>query len=84
MCRRISRRCSKFFPCAYRPTERRTVGFPQGAHAVLADYARQGRFPINYYRQERIPVFIDEHDTHCAVGYLMQHTGRRGHGTAHR
>lgn len=43
--------------------------------AVLADYASQGRFPINYYRQERIPVFIDEHDTHCAVGYLMRHTG---------
>ncbi len=43
--------------------------------AVLADYARQGRFPINYFRQERIPVFIDEHDTHCAVGYLMRHTG---------
>jgi hypothetical protein len=43
--------------------------------AVLADYASQGRFPINYYRQERIPVFIDEHDTYCAVGYLMGHTG---------
>lgn len=43
--------------------------------AVLANYARQGRFPINYYRQERIPVFIDEHDTYCAVGYLMRHTG---------
>ncbi len=42
---------------------------------VLADYARQGRFPINYYRHERIPVFIDEHDTYCAVGYLMRHTG---------
>lgn len=43
--------------------------------AVLADYAAVGTFPINYYRQERIPVFIDEHDTHCAVGYLMRHTG---------
>lgn len=43
--------------------------------AVLGNYARQGRFPINYYRHERIPVFIDEHDTHCAVGYLMRHTG---------
>ncbi|MBL0127211.1 MAG: hypothetical protein IPP83_07060 [Flavobacteriales bacterium] len=43
--------------------------------AVLADYAQQGRFPINYYRHVRIPVFIDEHDTHCAVGYLMQYTG---------
>ncbi|MBP7514058.1 MAG: hypothetical protein KA791_05895, partial [Flavobacteriales bacterium] len=35
----------------------------------------QGRFPINYDRHERIPVFIDEHDTHCAVAYLMRHTG---------
>ncbi len=43
--------------------------------AVLAEYAHQGRFPINYYRHERIPVFIDEHDTYCAVGYLMRHTG---------
>ncbi|MBK8499797.1 MAG: hypothetical protein IPL52_13515 [Flavobacteriales bacterium] len=42
---------------------------------VLTDYAQQGRFPINYYRLQRIPVFIDEHDTHCAVGYLMRHTG---------
>jgi len=43
--------------------------------AVLTDYAQQGRFPINYYRHERIPVFIDEHNTHCAVGFLMWHTG---------
>ena len=43
--------------------------------SVLADYARQGRSPINYYRWERIPVFIDEHNTHCAVGQLMRHTG---------
>lgn len=44
--------------------------------AVLANYAREGRFPINYYRHERIPVFIDQHDTHCAVGHLMRHTGQ--------
>ncbi len=44
--------------------------------AVLGDYADQDRFPINYYRHERIPVFIDEHDTHCAVGHLMRHTGQ--------
>ncbi len=42
---------------------------------VLQEYAEAGRFPLNYYRQERIPVFIDEHDTHCAVGHLMRHTG---------
>lgn len=44
--------------------------------AVLADYEHQGRFPINYHRRERIPVFIDEHETFCAVGYLMRHTGQ--------
>lgn len=42
---------------------------------VLANYAEQGRFPINYHRRERIPVFIDEHETFCAVGYLMRYTG---------
>lgn len=42
---------------------------------VLSDYRLQGSFPINYYRAERIPVFIDEHNTHCAVGYLMQESG---------
>ena len=50
--------------------------------AVLEDYARQGRFPINYYRQERVPVFIDEHDTYCAVGFLMRHSGHEA--MAHR
>lgn len=42
---------------------------------VLDDYRLAGKFPINYYRMERIPVFIDEHNTHCAVGHLMQQTG---------
>lgn len=42
---------------------------------VLSDYRLQGVFPINYYRSERIPVFIDEHHTHCAVGYLMKESG---------
>ena len=42
---------------------------------VLDDYRIVGQFPINYYRQERIPVFIDEHDTHCAVGYLLKESG---------
>lgn len=43
--------------------------------ALLDAYRLAGRFPINYYRRERIPVFIDEHNTHCAVGYLMQQSG---------
>ena len=42
---------------------------------VLADYRAAGKFPINYYLTQRIPVFIDEHNTHCAVGFLMQETG---------
>lgn len=41
----------------------------------LADYRVAGKFPINYYRQERIPVFIDPHNTYCAVGYLMKQSG---------
>lgn len=43
--------------------------------AVLSDYRLQGIFPLNYYRSERIPVFIDEHNTHCAVGYLIRESG---------
>ena len=43
--------------------------------AVLNQYRKAGVFPQNYYREERIPVFIDEHNTHCAVGYLLQQTG---------
>lgn len=42
---------------------------------VLSDYCLQGVFPINYYVSARIPVFIDEHNTHCAVGYLMRESG---------
>jgi antitoxin component YwqK of YwqJK toxin-antitoxin module len=42
---------------------------------VLADYRSRGIFPMNYYRAERTPVFIDEHNTHCAVGYLLQQSG---------
>lgn len=42
---------------------------------VLTEYRNEGLFPINYYKQERIPVFIDEHNTHCAVGYLLAETG---------
>lgn len=42
---------------------------------VLDAYRAAGQFPLNHYRKERIPVFIDEHGTHCAVGYLMMRTG---------
>ncbi len=43
--------------------------------ALLDGYRVAGHFPINYDRHERIPVFIDPHQTHCAVGYLLQQTG---------
>lgn len=42
---------------------------------LLEGYREAGRFPINYYRYERIPVFIDQDGTHCAVAYLLQQTG---------
>lgn len=42
---------------------------------VLDDYRLQNMFPVNYYLSERIPVFIDEQNRHCAVGYLLQQTG---------
>lgn len=42
---------------------------------VLADYRADGIFPMNYYRRDRIPVFIDQHQTHCAVGFLLRETG---------
>ncbi|MGL5892087.1 MAG: toxin-antitoxin system YwqK family antitoxin, partial [Bacteroidia bacterium] len=42
---------------------------------LLNGYRLAGQFPLNYYRRDRIPVFIDEHNTHCAVGYLLMKTG---------
>ena len=42
---------------------------------LLDAYCLGGNVPVNYQRFERIPVFIDEHNTYCAVGYLMQQTG---------
>ncbi|MFK7755853.1 MAG: toxin-antitoxin system YwqK family antitoxin [Flavobacteriales bacterium] len=43
--------------------------------AALTKYRKEGVFPINYHMEKRIPVFIDEHNTHCAVGYLMRYSG---------
>ena len=42
---------------------------------ILARYREEGLFPQNFYRSERIPVFIDELGTHCAVGFLMKESG---------
>ncbi len=41
----------------------------------LTEYREQGNFPQNHYINQRVPVFIDENGTHCAVGYLMQQSG---------
>jgi hypothetical protein len=41
----------------------------------LTEYRFAGNFPLNFYHRERIPVFIDENQTHCAVGYLMMRSG---------
>lgn len=42
---------------------------------VLDQYRAAGIFPVNYYRNDRLPVFIDDHKTHCAVGFLLKETG---------
>jgi hypothetical protein len=41
----------------------------------LREYSATGRFPKNHRIFGHTPVFIDEHDTHCAVGYLMRVSG---------
>lgn len=41
---------------------------------LLHDYAMRGIFPHNSYSYAR-PVFVDEFNTHCAVGHLMQMSG---------
>lgn len=38
-------------------------------------YALASRFPVNLHHSFQTPVFIDDFDTHCAVGYLMQQSG---------
>ena len=41
----------------------------------LEHYALEGNFPKNEHATYKTPVFIDHYSTHCAVGYLMQHSG---------
>ncbi len=42
----------------------------------LRDYWQAGQFPRNHVeKHQRRPVFIDERDTHCAVGYLVAQSG---------
>ena len=42
---------------------------------TLKIYTKRGIYPINEYKKERVPIFIDEYDTFCAVGYLMKKSG---------
>lgn len=43
--------------------------------ASLLQYAQSGRFPINNKIAKRNPVFIDDYETFCAVGYLIKASG---------
>lgn len=43
----------------------------------LQNYWHSGIFPINNYQPNRLPVFVDEKNTACAVGYLLQATGEQ-------
>lgn len=42
---------------------------------ILDGYRQAGKFPINYHVTDRVPVFIDENNTFCAVGFLMRESG---------
>ncbi len=42
---------------------------------VLHEYWQVGLFPINSNHENRQPYFIDDHNTYCAVGYLMKMSG---------
>ncbi len=43
--------------------------------AVLKKYGQAAKFPTNLHHTERVPVFVDERGTACAVGYLLLATG---------
>ena len=43
----------------------------------LREYRERGEFPRNHtHADARVPVFVDEHGTPCAVAYLLQKSGR--------
>jgi hypothetical protein len=43
---------------------------------VLQRYRDRGQFPLNEgHAQHAVPIFIDDHDTACAVGHLMRESG---------
>ncbi len=44
---------------------------------VLREYSERGIFPHNHdFPGERLPYFVDEHGTHCAMAYLIARSGR--------
>jgi len=43
--------------------------------AVLKEYWQRALYPRNSKFNNRIPFFIDDYNTACAVGYIMQGTG---------
>lgn len=42
---------------------------------ILKNYYEEERFPINLYHSYRVPYFIDDFGTACAVGHLIIETG---------
>ena len=42
---------------------------------ILHQYWIAGKFPQNTLHQNRQPYFIDDFNTYCAVGYLLQQSG---------
>ncbi len=43
----------------------------------IVEYARRGLFPANEGQSDQsVPIFVDRHGTHCAVGYLMHRDGK--------
>jgi hypothetical protein len=43
---------------------------------TLREYRNRGLFPHNHQvLGQRVPVFVDDHGTHCAVGYLIAQSG---------
>lgn len=44
--------------------------------AALERYAETGQFPINTHHAFRIPYFIDDYGTACAVGHLLIQSGQ--------
>ena len=43
----------------------------------LRDYMNRGTFPLNEGQSSKaVPIFVDRHNTHCAVGHLMHLDGK--------